>query len=504
MAGAGIFFISIIISPLIISFIIAFSGPQKASIPGIELNIRKKQRFERVRWIFNEQFPANDCPVMFLRGAVLKDKTTGKNLLQLKFINAGTQTIKSAYAAIDFIDDAGDIIANGTTIQAEYLDVNCASGDTFGQKQLLDLGDIGALHIVITYSKVVFTDGTVWRVGTDSQASRPIPVILLKNVLPSELQNEVSEETLCKPKILGGGLWRCTCGCLVRTADGNACPNCQQTFGQAQESASVSVLEKRKQQRIAEQEQAALDEQVAKKQSKNYAAQFVLSVIALYLGTVISSAFVSEMVADKMEIHIGILQNIIGVLYFGIYIGGGCISLIATAYLVRMRRKDGKIREDTSSGKVIKIQGITALLPGVFYGFICLIAAWKMVTQTFETVGLFTSVLILSIICLIPNFLYWLQLPYIREGLKREKVKRIRERIALVVCGIAVLFATVCIAHVPSCMHFYMGGGFSFDSYIVLPCIISVIVAAVSIIYCRRLPIVKDWLAKRKSGTREK
>ncbi|RAZ22589.1 hypothetical protein DK853_51055, partial [Klebsiella oxytoca] len=71
-----------------------------------------------------------------------------------------------------------------------------------------------------------------------------------------------------------------------------------------QESASVSVLEKRKQQRIAEQEQAALDKQVAKKQTKNYVAQFVLSVIALYLGTIISSAFVSEMVADKMEIHI--------------------------------------------------------------------------------------------------------------------------------------------------------------------------------------------------------
>ena len=97
-------------------------------------SIRKKQWFERIIWIFNEQFPANDCPVMFLRGAVLKDKTTGKNLLQLKFINSGTQTIKSAYAAIDFIDDAGDIKANGTTIQAEYLDVNCASGGYFRSK----------------------------------------------------------------------------------------------------------------------------------------------------------------------------------------------------------------------------------------------------------------------------------------------------------------------------------------------------------------------------------
>lgn len=242
------------------------------------------------------------------------------------------------------------------------------AGDTFGQKQLLDLGDIGAIHIVITYNKVVFTDGTVWRAGTDSQVPRPIPVTLLKSVLPPELQNEVSEETLCKPETLGGGLWRCTCGCLVRTADGDTCPNCQQTFEQAQETASVIVLEKRNRERIAEQEQAALDEQVAKKQTKNYVAQFVLSVIALYLGTVISFAFVSEMVADKMEIHIGILQNIILVLYFGIYIWGGCISLIATTYLVRMRRKDGKIREDTSSRKVIKIQGITALLPGFFYG----------------------------------------------------------------------------------------------------------------------------------------
>lgn len=111
---------------------------------------------------------------MFLRGVVLKDKTIGKTPLQLKFIDAETLTIKSAYAAIDFIDDAGDIIANGTTIQAEYLDVNCESGDTFGQKQLLDLGDIEAIYIVITYSTVVFTDGTFWRAGADSQASRPI------------------------------------------------------------------------------------------------------------------------------------------------------------------------------------------------------------------------------------------------------------------------------------------------------------------------------------------
>ena len=383
MAGAGIFFISIIISPLIISFIIAFSGPQKAGIPGIELNIRKKQRFERIRWIFNEQFPANDCPVMFLRGAVLKDKTTGKNLLQLKFINSGTQIIKSTYAAIDFIDDAGDIIANGTTIQAEYLDVNCANGDTFGQKQLLDLGDIGVLHIVITYSKVVFTDGTVWRAGTDSQASRPIPVILLKNVLPSELQNEVSEETLCKPETLGGGLWRCTCGCLVRTANGDACPNCQQTFGQAQESASVSVFEKRKQQRIAEQEQAALDEQVAKKQAKSYVSQFIFSVVALYLGTVIGYVSLELVFGQGLRI-LEAFWTIIALLYLFAYVLCGCISMLMTAILLHKVRKDGAIKDAKSARTVIKIQGITALAAAAPYVFGCLITPVMMLLDIFE------------------------------------------------------------------------------------------------------------------------
>lgn len=515
MEEAGIFFISLIISPLIVSFIIAFSGPKKADIPGIELNVRKKQRFERIRWIFNEQLPANDCPVMFLRGAVLKDKTTGKNLLQLKFINSGTQTIKSAYAAIDFIDDAGDIIANGITIQAEYLDVNCASGDTFGQKQLLDLGDIGAIHIVITYNKVVFTDGTVWRAGTDSQVSRPIPVTLLKSVLPPELQNEVSEETLCKPETLGGGLWRCTCGCLVRTADGDTCPNCQQTFEQAQETASVIVLEKRNRERIAEQEQAALDKQVAKKQAKSYVSQFIFSVVALYLGAVIGYVSLALVFEQGLRI-LEAFWTIIIFLYFFAYFLCGCISMLMTAILLRKARKDGAIKDAKSARTVIKIQGITALAAAAPYVFGCLMTPVMMLLDIFENyrsyywtngfngVGSFVLILMIvaSAICLIPNFLYWYRIPYIRSWLSKQK--NLKEKIALAICGIFVVIAVAYIAQIPSAIHYSFWGGFTFDSEIVLPCIISIALAAGSIFVCRRFPIVKGWLEKLKSKKREK
>ena len=173
------------------------------------------------------------------------------------------------------------------------------------------------------------------------------------------------------------------------------------------------------------------------------------------------------------------------------------ISLIATALLVQRARKDGGIKEPQSARKLVKIQGITALAP------MCLILILNIISLihfSLESIFLIPY----SILLLLPNYLYCYQLPYIRERLKRSKAKRVKEIIALIVCGIAVVFAILCIAHIPSCMHFYMGGGFSFDSYIVLPCIISVIVAAVSILYCRRLPIVKNWLAKRKSRKREK
>ena len=116
----------------------------------------------------------------------------------------------------------------------------------------------------------------------------------------------------------------------------------------------------------------------------------------------------------------------------------------------------------------------------------------------FDDIGSFilTLVVITSIICLIPNFLYWYQLPYIRDWLRRHK--NIKEIIALVICGTFVAAAVAYIVQIPSCIHFRFWG-FEFDSGIVFPCFASVVLAAGSVLYCRRLPIVKNWLAKQKN-----
>ena len=487
----------IIIVPSIIPVAIVFVSPKKVRIPEIELNIRKKQRFERVRWIFNEQPPASGCPVIFLRGAVLKDKATRKNLLQLMFINAGTQTIKSAYAAIDFIDDAGDRIASGSAIQAEYLDINCASGDTFGQKQLLDLGEIGATHIVITYSKIVFADGTVWRAGTDAQTSSPVPVTLLKNTLPPELQSEVSEETICKPETLDNGLWRCTCGCLVRNIDGDTCPNCQQTLEQARESASVSVLEKRKRERIAEQKQKALDEQDTKKETASYIKQFFCSIITAWAGLFSISGVILNPIFNSRELNLSEATEIFLIIVLM------CIcytSVLSTAFLARKAR-NGDIIRDSKPSKIVTVQKTLALVLCLFNCVTVFIFCIKNLLNFWrepelESIGL---LLLFIITFILACFLFRIQVPHIYNRLM--KYKRI---IALAICGIFILNSVVFIAQIPGHIHVGWFGNVSIDSEIVLPCAISIVLAVVSALYCCRPSIVKGWLEKLKSRKREK
>ena len=381
-------FIGFFVLPtLIASLIIAFAGSKKLKIPNLELNIHKRQRFERIRWLFNEYIPSNEIPVLFQRGAVLKDSHTGKNQLQLKFINISPKQIKSAYATISFIDDAGDIMANGSTIQAEYLDVNCERNGTFGQKQLLELGAIGATHISVVFSKVVFVDGTVWRAGKDTHPQKPAKVTLLKSTLPPELQNVVEEEVICKPEILTNEIWRCTCGCLAD--NGDYCSNCHRTYEKAQEDTSVNTLKKQLQKRIAKQEQEALDEEIAKQKSKGYSIQFVFAILTLFFSSTVTS---------ELTYTAGLLS--------AIYIILCCISSIATSILMRKARED-KLKDEESLRKTVRIQGATALISGILSVLIILMC---------PTVFIYA----------IPNIVYCFQLPLARNLLSKYlgKVKK--------------------------------------------------------------------------------
>jgi len=374
---AGLFIIAI---PLIIALVIAFTGSKKLKIQEIELNVQKRQRFERIRWIFNEQFPSSEIPVMLLRGTVLKDNTTGKKLLQLKFINTGEKEIKSVYATVSFIDDAGDMLADGSAIQAEYLDISCKRNGTFGQKRLLELGGVEVAHVRVAVNKIVFSDSSVWRAGQETEPSKPAKVTLLKNVLPPELQNEVSEDTVCKPEVLGSGLWRCTCGCLV--ADGDSCSNCQRTFTRAQEDTSIDKLEQQLQKKAAGLKQRESDSTAKKEKSKKYVTQLAFATLALYFGIF---AFMEEAL-------------------LAVYAISCMASMIATSVLIRRARSDGGIKDGNSITKVVKIQEITALISVVSCALNILLHLSR-------------------ILFIIPILLYFIQLPLAQRWLPKIKEK---------------------------------------------------------------------------------
>lgn len=116
-----------------------------------------------------------------------------------------------------------------------------------------------------------------------------------------------------------------------------------------------------------------------------------------------------------------------GMLLYFVSIGCGCISLLATAILLCKVRKDGAIKDVKSVRTVIKIQVFAALMAAAPYVFACLITPLEIIRNIFQNfqsnhwrngfdgIGSFILILVVisSIICLVPNFLYWYQLPYI-------------------------------------------------------------------------------------------
>jgi len=407
---------------LIIALIIAFTGSKKLKIQDIELNIHKRKRFERVRWIFNEQIPSGQVPVMFLRGAVLKDGRTGKNLLQLKFVNTGDKEIKSVYATVSLIDDAGDVVENGAPIQAEYLDINCKGHDAFGQKRLLELGGMGATHIRVAINKAVFADGTVWRTEQEAEPLKFAKVTFLKNVLPPELQSVVSEDTICKPETLSDGLWRCTCGCLVV---GDSCLNCQRTFAQAQEETSIDQLEQRRQKKFEEQEQQELDKAIAEKEFNNYTKQLIFGFLAL------SGSYLFVVPLLISEESNGFL-NFLGLSLMCVNV----TSLIATALLMRKIKREGTKKDAEPVRKIAKIQGQTALASCLIIFLIACLIYFCIIISTAKEIPYSTSYLIFEILgsigsCslllglgFVANYVYCRQLPFAKNWLTKHKRKK--------------------------------------------------------------------------------
>ncbi|MBQ7354595.1 MAG: hypothetical protein IJW62_03655, partial [Clostridia bacterium] len=116
-----------------------------------------------------------DAPIFISSLRVAYDYTYNRELLFVTCQNCCSYTIRSVYFDLDCKDDAGDSLGQlkGESLRGLSVSPTLA----FGSETPVVLSLKGTAQIDLHLQKVVFTDGSVWRVGdppVDTPADTPV------------------------------------------------------------------------------------------------------------------------------------------------------------------------------------------------------------------------------------------------------------------------------------------------------------------------------------------
>ena len=117
------------------------------------------ERYTRLYSLPENQYQAGS-PLVVSAGALLKDSTTGKVLIQLKFRNISDKTIKSVKVRITSYDTAGTELKGIDCFS--YLDLSAGLDDEFGAKTPILLPDTATRSFTVEILSVVYSDGQIY------------------------------------------------------------------------------------------------------------------------------------------------------------------------------------------------------------------------------------------------------------------------------------------------------------------------------------------------------
>ena len=189
-----------------------------------------KPAFSRIKFIdFNEI--QLDAPVDIIKGALILDNRQEKLLLQLKLLNISTSMISSVYLSVDSYDDGNDKIHDTKVVEHAYLDLNVNPKEMFGEKNPVFVNDL-TRNVKVTITKVVFSNGQVWRNESSETYVKPNQkeLTLLDGKLLTYLKERVldagydSDSIKFFPKVVDDK-WLCACGRSNKISD-NTCVRC--------------------------------------------------------------------------------------------------------------------------------------------------------------------------------------------------------------------------------------------------------------------------------------
>ena len=114
---------------------------------------------ERYSKLFSlpENLYAEDSPVIIAAGALLKDNSTGKLLVQLKFRNISDCAINAVKVKINAFDPAGTVLKGVESFS--YLDLSVGKDGEFGQKKPIPLSDVTTRSFSVQILSVTHSGG---------------------------------------------------------------------------------------------------------------------------------------------------------------------------------------------------------------------------------------------------------------------------------------------------------------------------------------------------------
>ena len=114
---------------------------------------------ERYSKLFSlpENLYTEGSPVIIAAGALLKDNSTGKLLVQLKFRNISDCVINAVKVKINAFDPAGTVLKGVESFS--YLDLSVGKDGEFGQKKPIPLSDVTTRSFSVQILSVTYSGG---------------------------------------------------------------------------------------------------------------------------------------------------------------------------------------------------------------------------------------------------------------------------------------------------------------------------------------------------------
>ena len=199
-------------------------------------------------------------PVLIAAGALLRDNQTGKVLAQLKFQSLSERRIQAVKVALRASDVTGAELEG--VPEQQYLDLDAARGDSFGQKTAVSLPSAVTRSFSCACSSVVFADGSVW---TASEGAVWEPVkqpSTLQNAL-ADLAEQYRRDTFADAQYVptdDRDLWVCACGTVNRRSE-TQCVRCRSLHDALFAAADATRLREHRQEYLERKKREAAEKE---------------------------------------------------------------------------------------------------------------------------------------------------------------------------------------------------------------------------------------------------